>query len=148
MAGNQYKPDPRQAEFLINYLDTSSETFGNALQSALKAGYAQEYAENITHLMPDWLSERIGDESLITKAEGALLEALGYTSKDETGKVDAGVGRLKLDAAKLVLKGMKKEKYSERYEHTGKDGETLVFQISSEVANKNGINTQTKRDSP
>ena len=43
MAGNQYKPDPRQALFLKHYLDPKSPTFSNALQSALKAGYEQEY---------------------------------------------------------------------------------------------------------
>ena len=48
---------PRQIEFLRLYNDPKSETFGNALQSALKAGYSQEYAENITSLFPDWLKK-------------------------------------------------------------------------------------------
>lgn len=122
---NQYNPDPRQSEFLVAYLDRDSDTYSNALQSALKVGYSQEYAESITHKMPTWLAERVGDESLIEKAEKALEEALEYLTVDESGKVDAGAGRLKLDAAKLVLKGLKKDKYSERHEHTGENGDAI-----------------------
>ena len=49
---NQYSVDPRQLNFLANYLDKDSETYANCLQSALKAGYAREYAENLMNLMP------------------------------------------------------------------------------------------------
>lgn len=77
--GNQYMVDPRQSLFLANYLDTKSPTFSNALQSALAAGYAQEYAESITSLAPDWLSERLGElnsERMLRKAERNLDEIL------------------------------------------------------------------------
>lgn len=127
MAGNQHQPDPRQAEYIKNYFDPASETYANSLQSALKAGYTQEYSESLTAQMPDWLSERLGDDKLVELAEKALLEALGYITVDEEGKIDAGAGRLKLDATKLVLKGLKKDKYSERVEQTGKDGQPLVI---------------------
>lgn len=126
MAGNQYQPDPRQQLFLANYLDPKSETFSNAYQSAIKAGYSEEYAEVILSKDLDWLSESVRDEDLVKKAENALSEALGYTTVGEGGRVDAGVARIKLDASKLVLKGMRKEKFSERFEHTGKDGKELA----------------------
>jgi hypothetical protein len=122
MAGNQYQADPRQQLFLAAYLDPKSETFSNAYRSALKAGYEDEYAKVILSKDLDWLSEAVKDENLVMMAEKALTEALGYVTADESGKVDAGAGRLKLDAAKLVLKGLKKDKYSERVEQTGKDG--------------------------
>lgn len=109
------KPDPRQTLFLVNYLDPKSETFSNALQSALKAGYTQEYAENITHKMPDWLTEKVGDGYLIKKAEENLKEFL-EEKKDK---------RLKADLTKFVLERLNKNKYSSRNEHTGKDGERL-----------------------
>ena len=127
MAGNQHIPDPRQSEFLKAYLDPKSETFSNALQSGLKAGYSREYSESILSKDLDWLAESVRDEELVAKAEKALLEALNYLTVDESGKVDAGAGRLKLDATKLVLKGLKKEKYSERQEHTGANGQSLVI---------------------
>lgn len=126
MAGNQYQPDPRQSLFLAAYLDPKSETFSNAYQSAIKAGYEDEYARVILSKDLDWLSESVRDEDLVRKAEEALSEALGYSTKSAEGKVDAGVARVKLDASKLVLKGLKKDKYSERSEVTGKDGESLV----------------------
>ncbi len=145
MAGNQYQPDPRQSLFLVNYLDTSSETFSNALQSALKAGYEQEYAENITHLIPDWLSEAIGDNKMVRDAKKALSEALNYSTVDESGKVDPGVGRLKLDASKLVLKGMRKDKYSERSEVTGKDGQELQPLMVKIIGKDDKSNGDTNR---
>src|SRR5438132_6130451 len=69
---NQYQPDPRQALFLSYYLDPASETFSNALQSALKAGYQQEYAESITAKSTAWLAESVGDQFMLSKAERNL----------------------------------------------------------------------------
>jgi phage terminase small subunit len=69
-------PDPRQALFLQFYFDLKSPTFSNALQSALKAGYAQEYAENLTAKMPAWLSESVGREGIKSKAEKHLHDVL------------------------------------------------------------------------
>ena len=139
MAGNQYQPDPRQSEFLKNYLDPKSDTFSNALRSGLKAGYTEEYSKTITSQLPDWLSDSIKDEHLVNLAEKALSEALSYSTVDGEGKVDAGAGRLKLDASKLVLKGMRKDKYSERVEQTGKDGAALPTPIISLNVQRNDI---------
>jgi len=125
MAGNQYKADPRQALFLKEYLDPNSPTFANCLQSGLKAGYSQEYSESLTAQMPDWLSERLGDNKFVHLAEKALVEALEYSTLDENGKVDSGAGRIKMDAVKLVLKGLAKERFSERTEHAGIGGKDL-----------------------
>ena len=147
MAGNQYQPDPRQQLFLANYLNPKSETFSNAYQSAVKAGYSEEYASNILSQELDWLSESLRDEDMVRKAENALSEALGYVTVNEEGKVDSGVARVKLDATKLVLKGMRKDKYSERSEVTGKDGQNIQFIISNEIANKHGIKPETETDS-
>ena len=126
MAGNQYQPDPRQRLFLAAYLDPKSETFSNAYRSALSAGYSDEYSKTILSQELDWLSDNLKDEQLVSMAEKALSEALQYVTEDESGKIDSGAGRLKLDAAKLVLKGLKKEKYSERVEQTGANGQPLV----------------------
>lgn len=68
--------DPRKADFLTGYIDPKSPTYCNAFQSAIAAGYSKEYAQNITHLMPDWLSERIGQERRIRLAEKHLDEVL------------------------------------------------------------------------
>ena len=110
MAGNQYKADPRQADFLKYYLDRDSETFSNAYKSALKAGYEDEYAKVVTSKMPDWLSEKVKDEHLINLAENNLQEFLGSTSKETDDK------KIKADMTKFTLKGLKKDKYSEKIE--------------------------------
>ena len=121
---------PQQIAFLNYYNNPKEETFGNALQSALKAGYAQEYAESLTSKMPDWLAENVGRRKrMLNKAENALDRLL--ESEDD---------KIVLDASKFVAKTLgKNDGYSERTEHTGADGEKLVIEISKEIASKNNI---------
>ena len=116
---NQYEVDPRQAEFLKNYLDPKSKTFSNALQSALSAKYSQEYAENILSLMPDWLSESIADVNLVGKAVRNLSKFLD----DDTDK------RIQADITKFTLERLNKKKFSARSELTGADGKDLTIQV-------------------
>lgn len=124
---NQYKIDPRQALFLKYYLDKKSETFSNGLQSALKAGYEEEYAKTITAQMPDWLSEKINDSKIIQKAEKNLEEFLN----DDSDK------RIKADMTKFALERLAKTKYSSRQELTGKDGEAIKYEsLTDEEINK------------
>jgi phage terminase small subunit len=107
---------PQQVDFLRYYTDPKSGTFSNATQSAIKAGYSQDYADNLTSLMPDWLSENIGRRKrLLAKAENNLEILLD--SEDE---------RVKADMTKFVAKTLGKENYSERTEMTGKDGKDLI----------------------
>lgn len=74
---NQYTgPDPRQAAYLAFYLDPKSETYANSLQSALKAGYSQEYAESLRAQMPVWLSESLGDNRRVESAQKHIDEVL------------------------------------------------------------------------
>ena len=65
---------PQQTEFLAHYLDPKSETYSNAKGSALKAGYSEEYAKNITGQLPNWLSENISRQGrIVLKAEKNLI---------------------------------------------------------------------------
>jgi len=63
---------PIQQLFLKEYTDPKSEYFGNAYQSAIKAGYSEDYAKNITGQMPEWLSENLGNSKLLLKARKNL----------------------------------------------------------------------------
>ncbi len=128
---NQHQPDPRQSLFLTSYLDPKSKTFSNALQSALAAGYSQEYAENIMALLPDWLSEAIGDNELLAKAEKRLKQILDFEPVDEQGKIDSALLANQMKAINLVAKGLGKAKYSERVEQTGANGQPLVVTFDS-----------------
>jgi len=100
MTKNKIVLDERQSKFLEYYLDPKSKTFSNALQSALKAGFKQEYAENITALMPKWLSESIGKGYLLQKAESNLKYFLENASE-----------KVKADITKFVLERLNKNKY-------------------------------------
>ncbi len=116
---NQFTmPDPRQELFFQYFLDRESDTFSNAYQSAMKAGYDENYAQQLTYRQPKWLVERVKDEELIQMAEQNVKEFLSPSEEDK---------KVKADITKFVLKGLRKEKYSERHEHTGKDGKDLIF---------------------
>lgn len=82
---NQYISDPRQDAFASLWLDPSSPTFGNAYQSAIKAGYSTYHAKQITSnaLSLEWVKEaksklaKFTPEHIVKK-----LEALTNASKD------------------------------------------------------------------
>jgi len=129
---NQHKPDPRQAVFLSYYLDPKSGTFSNAYQSAIKAKFSEEYAQNITGQMPTWLSEAISDQSMLSKAERNLDKFLDY---QEDPKIQA-------DITKFVAKGLGKAKYSERTETdiTSKGEQLEGIAVSFKKANETDNN--------
>jgi hypothetical protein len=127
MSGNQYKADPRQIDFLRFYLDPDSKTYSNALQSALKAGYEQEYAESITSIMPDWLSESIGEKNrLVEKAKKKL--DIFLDSEDE---------KIAQDTTKFVLKTIgKNEGFTEKIENEIKGD--LTINVISKIPRPSG----------
>lgn len=125
---NQHSPDPRQTLFLSYYLDPKSETFSNAYQSAVKAGYEEEYAKVILHKDLDWLSDSVKDSELLQKAEKRLKQILDFEPVDEEGKIDNSLLANQMKAINLVAKGIGKAKYSERVEQTGKDGGAIQVQ--------------------
>ena len=97
---------PQQVEFIKGYFDKSSPTFGNATQSAIKAGYTQEYADSITSQMPKWLSDYMGKHKrMLMKAEKVLENSL--ETKDD---------KLNQDTAKFLAKTLGKKHYSEKTE--------------------------------
>ena len=102
---------PQQIEFLRYYTDPKSATFSNATQSAIKAGYSQDYADNLTSLMPDWLSENIGRRKRMLEKAEKRLEIL-IDSEDE---------RVAADVSKHITKTLGREDYSEKNvtEHKG-----------------------------
>lgn len=139
--GNQYALDPRQDLYLANFLDPHSPTFSNALQSALKAGYAPQYAKTITTRMPEWMQEKVGDSYLLSIAEDNLKNMLEMVTKapvismvgpvkDEKGKVllkeNPNLLRIKADLTKFVVERLNKKKWSPRSELSGPGGSPLI----------------------
>jgi len=80
---NQYLVDPRQALFLGYYLNPKSETFSNGYQSALKAGFEDEYAKGLFSKMPKWLAENVKSMTMVNKAERNLDQMLDLETKQE-----------------------------------------------------------------
>lgn len=130
---NQYLVDPRQALFFSLYFDPKSDTFSNAKQSALTAGYELQYAENIMNLMPTWLSDRLEEmntASMIRKAERNLDELLDLPSKTQAmgafGPVidkktkkpimvhNASLLKLKRETSEFVASRLSKKKYGDK----------------------------------
>lgn len=68
--------DPRKALFLRLYFDKESPTWGNAKQSAIRAGFSHEYADCITYQKPKWFAEFGQQQDFVELAEGHLREVL------------------------------------------------------------------------
>lgn len=108
---NQSVVDPRQAVFLAAYIDPESPTWSNAKQSALKAGYSEEYADNIMSLMPAWLSDNIGDDRRVRMAERHLDEVLAVPILvPAMGAFGPIVKKIPTGRFKIVTKRGKKKK--------------------------------------
>lgn len=98
---NQYMYDPRQAACWEYYVNPKSETFANGMQSAIKAGYSEAHSNTIT--TEEWFIDRVRRMNLLKKAEKVLDETLELPRHiDVEGKVDSGIERVRLDAAKFV----------------------------------------------
>lgn len=131
---------PQQENFLAYYTDPRSDTFSNAYQSALKAGYAKEYSESITAQLPDWLSESLGDMKRLRRAEKRLDQILDLEPVDEEGRIDNSLIANQMKAINLVTKGIGKAKYSERQEHTGANGGAIEVNNIHELTDDELIN--------
>lgn len=123
---NQYQLDPRQKLCWEFYINPKSETFGNGMQSAIKAGYSESHSATIT--TETWFQEKVRRLNMLSKGEKVLDETLDYDPIDpESGKIDSSIARIKLDAAKHVTSTLgKDEGYSSRQENTGAGGKDLI----------------------
>lgn len=133
---NQYLLDPRQKLCWDFYINPKSSTFGNAYQSAIKAGYTPASAKSITD--DNWFVEKARRLNMLAKAEKVLNETLEMDVeenvvsmigivKDEKGnpikKINSNILRIKQDTAKFVASTQgKNDGYSTRVEQTGIDG--------------------------
>lgn len=122
---NQYQLDPRQKMCWDFYINPKSETFGNATQSAIKAGYEPATANQITTF--DWFIGRRRRLNMLDKAEKVLDKTLSYSTDDEDGKVKVDLLRVQTDVAKTVVTTLgKDEGYSTRQEITGANGKDFI----------------------
>jgi hypothetical protein len=126
--------DPRVAVFKAHYTNPNSDTFMNVLQSALRAGYAQQYAESLGCKKVKWFEDLMEDATvrrarMLIGAERSLERAVNY---DDTNKDYAA---LRLKAASFVAERVGKDVYSARQELTDKGGRRLFQKETRESSN-------------
>lgn len=156
---NQFMLDPRQLLCWKFYTDIKSETFGNATQSAIKAGYTADYADQITTV--EWFKGKVRRMNLLNKSEKVLDEVLDmpvevlrydtstgkkYDGDDEEYETeqyletDPAIIRIKLDAAKFVASTQgKDEGYSTRSEVTGAGGGAIEIDDNTRNKSKSAL---------
>ena len=130
--------DPRVDMFKSFYLRPDSYTFFNARQSALRAGYTEQYSNNITSQQPSWYVDMLESAdhkraAMLKAAEDNLLETVQSKSDDRDDR------KLKHDATKFVSERLGKQHYSTRQEVTGADGRA-IFSNDEREANKLPLN--------
>lgn len=127
---NQYQLDPRQKLCWESYVNPQSGTFGNARQSAIKAGYVEEYADQIT--TSEWFLEKLRRLNMLSKAEKVLDKTLSMEHVDDKGIVKVGLLRVQTDVAKHVTSTLgKNEGYSTRTEITGNEGGAIELNVET-----------------
>lgn len=133
---------PQQILFLSCYTNPKSETFGNAVQSSLKAGYTESYANNITVSMPDWLSENIGDMTLLKKAEKVLNNTLDYDPMNGKDSIDTSLVAIQNKTAQFIAGTIGKHKFSTK----GEEGLTKLAEsiTGMKIIKDNGASIQNK----
>lgn len=89
---------PRQKHFTELYLTPTSLSYGNSYKSAIRAGYSDTTARNMTHLKPQWLSETIGNVITTISPEKIteILSSIIYDKEEPTVS--------KLKALELMMK--------------------------------------------
>lgn len=111
---------PQQIKFAMYYYLPDSPTYGNARQSALKAGFSDKYSRNITVKNLNWIKDvvlEIGGkgvtkDKLVRKAKRVLDKSLD--SEDE---------KIAQDTAKFIAKTT--AEFSEKQDIVS-NGETLT----------------------
>jgi len=126
--------DPRQAAFKQYYIDPNSPSFANARASAIRAGYTEQYADNITAQQPAWLGDLLQDTQVIRAEMLALSERNLKSVVSEPKPTDKDNKKLWVQTSQYISGTLGKEHYSTRNEITGADGRRLFDNKTREDA--------------
>lgn len=116
-----YHIDLRQDLAWDNYVDPRSSTFNNAMQSALRAGYSQQTAKNIT--LEKWWNRKIEMlAEMLPRAEEVIMEDLNLNTEtyiqDKKGNVytltDPKLRRIRQEASFFVAETVGRKKYHKK----------------------------------
>lgn len=127
---NGVTSDPREQTMWDIYVLKLANGKENAYESAVEAGYSEDHSRNIT--LQGWFKERVAKlkrKDMLSKAERNLDKILDFEMQEETGKVNTSVASLVSDVSKTIVKTLgKDEGYSDRTEHTGRNGDAIKLE--------------------
>ena len=131
-SGQMRKTTPKQDAYHAYYTDPNSETYCNAYQSAIKAGFSDSYARSITHQSPDWMTADARRVQMLHQAEKNLQAIANWSEEDF--KHNPQMYKIWQDTNKFLSERLGKEHYSTRSEVTGKGGKQLFSEEHRQIA--------------
>lgn len=115
---NQHTSDPREQICWDFYVESVTSGMPNANASAIKAGYSEDHARNIT--LQGWFKERLENlerQEMLSKAEKKLAKTLTYEVENDKGEIKTDLLRIQTDVAKHLTSTLGKNKgYSTKVE--------------------------------
>lgn len=93
VTANQWTNSPQQNEFLLYYLEPGQDTWGNAYQAAIKAGYSESYASSIIKLAPQWIQQA---QNVVKLQPEHLKQALADIANSKYEKASDRIQAIKL----------------------------------------------------
>lgn len=128
---NQSTSDPREQVCWDFYVESITAGMPNAYASAIKAGYEESSAKNIT--LRGWFKERLDDldrKDMLSKAEKKLARTLTYEVEKADGEIKTDLLKIQVDVSKHLTSTLGKNKgYSNRNELSGPDGAELNWGV-------------------
>ena len=121
---NTSKVNYKAQMFATFYMQPTSTTFQNVRGSALRAGYSEDYASNITNVKPKWWVE-LQASSEYERAEMLALAQNNLKERLKDKGDDKDTRKLQTDVSKFVAERVGKDHYSSRQELTDKGGRKL-----------------------
>lgn len=101
---------PQQQQFVAQYNNPESPSFGNAYKTAISVGMSESYARTITVENPKWFQDNCRHGELMELAEERLKHYLTFKPENPTEM------KVQQDTAKFVAGSLGKEHYSTRQE--------------------------------
>lgn len=129
---NQTTSDPREQVMWDFYVEGIANGQENAYAAAIKAGYEDATARQIT--IRSWFIERkekLRRKEMVSKAEKVLVKTLEYEPVNEDGKIDNQLLSIQNKTAQFIAETQgKNDGWSKRTELTGMNGEKLTIQFA------------------
>ena len=129
---NQTTSDAREQVMWDFYVEGIANGQENAYAAAIKAGYEDATARQIT--IRSWFIERkekLRRKEMVSKAEKVLVKTLEYEPVNEEGKIDNQLLSIQNKTAQFIAETQgKNDGWSKRTELTGMNGEKLTIQFA------------------